>query len=82
VIVGGIIALKLFEVDFRIDPARISKWATAAQLLTVFLAILGELVLFPYWVLLASAWLTAFFTMASGLVYMMRGMRLLNGSSS
>jgi cardiolipin synthase (CMP-forming) len=82
VIVGGIIALKLFEVDFRIDPARISKWATAAQILTVFLAILRELAPFPYWVLLASAWLTAFFTVASGLVYMMRGMRLLNGSST
>jgi cardiolipin synthase len=81
VILGGIITLKLFEVDFHIDPARISKWATAAQILTVFLAILRELIPFPYWVILASCWLTVFFTVASGLVYMMRGMRLLNSSS-
>lgn len=81
VILGGIIALKLFEVDFYIDPARISKWATAAQILTVFLALLGELAPLPGWVVLASCWLTAYFTVASGLVYMMRGMRLLNGTT-
>jgi cardiolipin synthase len=80
VIVGGIITLKLFEVDFRIDPTQVSKWATAAQMLTVFLAILRELAPFPYWVLLASCWLTALFTVASGLVYMTRGLRLLNSS--
>jgi cardiolipin synthase (CMP-forming) len=81
VIVGGIITLKLFEVDFRIDPTRISKWATASQLLTVFLALLRQLIPLPYWVLLASCWLTTYFTVASGLVYMMRGMRLLNGTA-
>ncbi len=80
VIVGGIITLKLFEVDFRIDPTRISKWATASQLLTIFLAIWRELSPLPYWVLLASCWLTTYFTVASGLVYMIRGMRLLNGT--
>jgi cardiolipin synthase len=81
VIVGGIIALKLFEVNFRIEPARISKWATTFQILTVFLAILRELVPFHPWLFLASCWLTTFFTVASGLVYLMRGMRLLNASS-
>ena len=80
VILGGIIALKLFEVPFHIDPARVSKWATATQIFTVFLALLRELLPFPYWLLLASCWVTAGFTVASGLVYMMRGMRLLNGS--
>lgn len=82
VILGGIIALKLFEVEFRIDPARVSKWATASQILTVFLAILRELVTIPYWVLLTSGWLTTYLTVASGLVYMVRGMRLLNKSST
>jgi cardiolipin synthase len=81
VILGGVIALKLFEVDFRIDPVRISKWATAAQLLTVFLALLRELVPFPAWILLASCWLTTYFTVASGIIYLIKGMRLLNGSS-
>jgi cardiolipin synthase len=81
VILGGIVVLKLFDVDFRIDPARISKWATASQLLTVFLALVRQLTPLPYWVLLASCWLTTYFTVASGLVYMMRGMRLLNGTT-
>ena len=80
VIVGGIIALKLFEVEFRIDPTRISKWATGFQLLTIFLAIVLQLSPLPYWVLLASCWVTTYFTVASGLVYLMRGMRLLNGT--
>jgi cardiolipin synthase (CMP-forming) len=80
VIVGGIITLKLFEVDFSFDPAKISKWATASQILTVFLAILRELIPFSFWILLASCWLTAIFTVASGLVYLSRGLRLLNSS--
>lgn len=79
IIVGGIIVLKLFEVEVRIDPTRISKWATASQLLTIFLALVRQLSPLPYWVLLASCWLTTYFTVASGLVYMMRGLRLLNG---
>jgi cardiolipin synthase (CMP-forming) len=81
VILGGIIALKLFEVEFRIEPTRISKWATASQLLTVFLALLRELTPFPYYILMASCLLTTYFTVASGMVYLSQGMRLLNGTA-
>ncbi|HAY22079.1 CDP-diacylglycerol--glycerol-3-phosphate 3-phosphatidyltransferase [Desulfobacca acetoxidans] len=78
VIVGGIIALKLFDVTVRIEPARVSKWATAFQIFTVFLAILGELWPYPRWVLVGCGWVTAYFTVASGIHYLMRGLRLLN----
>jgi cardiolipin synthase len=81
VILGGIITLKLFGVEFRIDPAQISKWATAAQIFTVFLAILRELAPLPHLILQASCWLTACLTVASGMVYLTRGLRLLNSSS-
>ncbi|MBM4288468.1 MAG: CDP-diacylglycerol--glycerol-3-phosphate 3-phosphatidyltransferase [Deltaproteobacteria bacterium] len=80
VIIGGVIILKLFEIEFRIKPARVSKWATATQIITVFLALLQELIPLHPWVLLASCWLTTYFTVASGLVYLNKGMRLLNGS--
>lgn len=78
IILGGIIVLKLFAVPVRIEPTQISKWATAAQILTVFLAIWRQVASFPSWVLLLSCWLTAMLTVASGLVYMLRGLRLLN----
>lgn len=81
VILGGIITLKLFEVTFRIDPAQVSKWATASQILTVFLALLRELTPVAAWMLLTSCWLTAILTGASGLVYLNRGLRLLNNSA-
>ncbi|MGQ9921975.1 MAG: CDP-diacylglycerol--glycerol-3-phosphate 3-phosphatidyltransferase [Desulfobacca sp.] len=78
VIVGGIIILKLFAVNFRIDPAQVSKWATAAQIITVFLAIWRQLATVPLWFFLLSCWLTAILTVASGLVYLLRGLQLLN----
>jgi len=78
VIVGGIIILKLFAVQVRIEPAQISKWATAAQILTVFLTLWRELAPCPGWFFLLSCWLTALLTVASGLVYLLRGLRLLN----
>lgn len=78
VIVGGIIVLKLFAVEVRIQPARVSKWATAVQIITVFLAIWRELKAFPFWILLFGCWLTAGLTVASGLIYLLRGLRLLN----
>lgn len=78
IILGGIIILKLFAVNFRIDPAQVSKWATAAQILTVFLAIFRQLTGLPMWVLLLSCWLTVILTISSGLVYLMRGLQLLN----
>ncbi len=81
VIIGGIIILKLFAVNFRIDPAQISKWATAAQILTVFLAIWRQVAFFPLWILMLSCWLTAILTIASGLVYMLRGLQMLNQAS-
>lgn len=81
VIVGGIIILKLFAVNFRIDPAQVSKWATAAQILTVFLAIWRQVAAYPLWFLLLSCWVTAILTVASGLVYLLRGLQLLNHAS-
>jgi cardiolipin synthase len=78
VIVGGIIILKLYAVQVRIEPARISKWAMAAQILTVFLALWGQVSPSPGWFFLLSCWLTAILTIASGLVYLLRGLRLLN----
>ncbi len=78
VILGGIIVLKLFAVQVQIEPAQISKWATAAQILTVFLALWMQLSPFPAWFFLLSCWLTVILTVASWMVYMLRGLRLLN----
>lgn len=77
-ILGGVIILKLFNVQFRIQPARVSKWATAAQISTIFLAILREIQSYPFWLLGFFCWLTAGLTIISGLYYLWQGLRLLN----
>lgn len=77
-ILGGVIILKLFNVQFQINPARSSKWATAFQILTIFLTILGQIAAYPMFLLQLSFGLTAAFTIVSGLQYLGRGLRLLN----
>ncbi len=78
IIVGGIIILKLFSVHVRIEPAHVSKWATASQVLTVFLALWRQVGGLPFWILALSCYLTAALTVVSGMVYLGRGLRLLN----
>lgn len=79
-ILGGVIILKLFNVQFQIEPARSSKWATACQIATIFLVILREIAVYPFWFLSIFFALTALFTIVSGLQYLWRGLKLLNQS--
>ena len=78
IILGGVIVLKLFNVPFQINPARVSKWAFACQVGTIFLAILREIRPYPLWLLELFCWLTAGLTIISVLYYLWLGLRLLN----
>jgi len=80
IIVMGILVLFLMSVPVRIRPTVISKITTAVQLITV-LTVLFDLsfpdIIWDVW-LAALFVLTAVFTVASGLNYMMKGQKLFN----
>jgi cardiolipin synthase len=83
IILLGIAILSLMSVTFEIKPALISKVTTALQIATVFLSLLDKAVtndISDNWNL-ALFWITALFTIASGLVYIIRGIKMINRTS-
>lgn len=80
IILLGIAVLSMMSISFEIHPAFVSKVTTMLQLLTILLVLAlrgltdtGA----PQWLPLVY-WLTAFFTILSGLGYLIRGIRLIN----
>jgi len=84
IILLGIAILSLMSVTFEIKPALIGKATTALQIGTVFFALLNKAVahdLGNNWILIIFFWITAIFTVASGLVYIIRGIKIINITS-
>ena len=84
IILLGIAILSLMSVPFEIKPAVISKATTALQLGTIFFALLHKAItngLSNNWIL-ALFWLTALFTIASGLVYIIKGIKIINRTNA
>ncbi len=83
IILLGIAILSLMSVTFEIKPALIGKVTTALQIGTIFLALLDNAVTndVSYNWNLALFWVTALFTVASGLVYIIRGIKIINRTS-
>ena len=80
----GIAILTLMSISFEIKPALIGKVTTTLQIGTVFLVLLYKA--FTYnlsynFVLNLFFWLTAALTIASGLVYIIRGIKIVNGTN-
>jgi cardiolipin synthase len=84
IILLGIAILSLMSVPFEIKPALISKATTALQIGTVFFALLYKAVTHDlnYDWILTLFWLTALFTVASGLVYIIRGIKIINRTNA
>jgi len=80
IILLGIAILSLMSVTFEIKPAFISKVTTALQIGTIFFALIYKAVTHDlnYNWILTLFWLTASFTVASGLVYIIRGIKIIN----
>lgn len=80
IILLGIAVLSMMSISVAIKPAFISKVTTALQLITVLAALSFKCLpwavdgIWP----LSLFWLTAFFTIISGLNYMARGVALIN----
>jgi cardiolipin synthase (CMP-forming) len=80
IILLGILVLSMMSIGVKIRPTAVSKITTAMQLTTVLTVLSNRC--FPGYIpqtwLMGLFWLTAFFTIISGLDYMMRGQKLFN----
>jgi len=81
IILIGIMTLSMMSVEYEIKPIFVSKVTTTLQIGTVFFALL--LRTFPceivnYDLIRLLSWLTAFFTIISGIVYIFKGIKFLN----
>lgn len=84
IILLGLAILTMMSVSYEIQPAIVGKITTALQVATIFLALLNKAVVndfSDYWIVVFY-WTTAFFTVISGVVYVMRGIRILNNTES
>jgi cardiolipin synthase len=80
IILLGIAILSMMSITYEIKPAFVSKVTTALQLATIFFALLFKAVVHDIsfdWIIILC-WLTAIFTIASGLNYIIRGIKYLN----
>jgi len=85
IILLGIAILSLMSVTFEIKPALIGKATTAMQIGTVFFALIEKVVthdLSYNWILTLFFWLAAAFTVSSGLVYIIRGFKIINRTNA
>lgn len=80
IILLGILILFLMSVPFEIKPSIISKITTTFQIITVFciLLFLYFTLSYSYILLFFLIWITAALTVASGLLYMLQGVQLIN----
>lgn len=82
IILLGIAILTLMSVTYEIKPAIVGKVTTALQIATIFFALLYKSFTHDFgnhWII-GLCWATALLTVISGLVYIIRGIRILNKS--
>jgi len=84
IILTGTFILFMLSVSFEIKPILISKITTTLQIMTVLLVLVLKSLpgSFDYSWILFLYWLTALFTIASGLKYISVGMRHHNHTSA
>lgn len=83
IILMGIAVLTLISIPYEIKPAMVGKITTTLQIGTIFFPLLYKTVQHDvgyHWIV-GLFWVTALFTVFSGLVYIIRGVRILNQSS-
>jgi len=83
IILLGIAIMSIMSVPYAIKPSLISKLTTALQIVTIFMSLIFQTVtreLTYDWIMIIC-WITAFFTVASGLSYVARGIKLTNSGS-
>jgi len=81
IILLGLLILSMMSVTYEIKPVFVSKVTTTLQIATVFFALLLKTVTYDRisydWIMILS-WLTALFTVFSGLIYIIKGIKFIN----
>ena len=81
IILLGLLILSMMSVTYEIKPVFVSKITTTLQIATVFFALLLKTVTYDRisydWIVILS-WLTASFTIISGLIYIIKGIKFIN----
>ena len=81
IILLGLLILSMMSVTYEIKPVFVSKVTTTLQIATVFFALLLKTVTYDRisydWIIILS-WLTASFTVFSGLIYIIKGIKFIN----
>ena len=81
IILLGLLILSMMSVTYQIKPVFVSKVTTTLQIATVFFALLLKTVTYDRisydWIIILS-WLTASFTVFSGLIYIIKGIKFIN----
>lgn len=82
VILLGVAVLFFMSVSFEIRPAFVSKVTTALQLLTILFVLLLECLPKDFYCRLVEVvyWVTALFTVISGLNYVAKGVKFINST--
>jgi cardiolipin synthase len=83
IIMLGIAMLSMMAIPYVIKPAFIGKVTTTMQIGTIFLALLFQAIshdLSYDWIIILC-WLTGLFTIASGMVYIIRGVKFINNAA-
>jgi cardiolipin synthase (CMP-forming) len=81
IILLGIATLSMMSVAYEIKPIFVSKVTTALQIATVFFALMIKANTFEiasYNLIVGLSWLTASFTIISGLIYIIKGIKFIN----
>jgi len=81
IILLGLAILSMMSVTYEIKPIFVSKVTTTLQIAMVFFALLLKTVTYDIisynWIIILS-WLTASFTIISGLIYIIKGIKFIN----
>ena len=81
IILLGLLILSMMSITYEIKPVFVSKVTTTLQIATVFFALLLKTVTYDRisydWIIILS-WLTASFTVFSGLIYIIKGIKFIN----
>jgi cardiolipin synthase (CMP-forming) len=81
IILLGIMILSMMSVTYEIKPVFVSKITTALQIGMVFFALFLKIFKFDminHDLIIILSWVTALFTVISGLVYILKGIQFLN----
>jgi cardiolipin synthase (CMP-forming) len=81
IILLGLAILSMMSVTYQIKPVFVSKVTTTLQIATVFFALLLKSVTYDiisYNYIMILSWLTGIFTIISGLIYIIKGIKFIN----